>query len=105
MRRLTFAVVGVGCLSPAGCGTFSDALCGPADGRTYYRGVRLDIEAAKEGGPMALMAADIPLSAVADTLLIPYYARRGPLGPPPAAGQPTAGGQPATPMQADSRTD
>jgi uncharacterized protein YceK len=40
----------------------------------FYRGVRLDVEGAKEGGPMVLMAADIPFSAVADTLLVPYLA-------------------------------
>jgi uncharacterized protein YceK len=59
-------------LSLSGCGTFSDAMCGPIDDHVFYRGVRLDVEAVKEGGPMVLMAADIPFSAVADTLLVPY---------------------------------
>jgi len=43
--------------------------------------VRLDLQAAKEGGLHTLMAADIPFSAVADTVLIPYYARRRPALP------------------------
>jgi hypothetical protein len=34
----------------------------------------LDVGAIKEGGPMVLMAADIPFSAVADTLLVPIQA-------------------------------
>jgi uncharacterized protein YceK len=63
-----------------GCGTLSDILCGPIDedpkgapimGHALYRGVRFDVEAVKEGGPKVLLAADIPLSAIADTLLIP----------------------------------
>jgi hypothetical protein len=47
-------------------------MCGPSDGHVLYRGVRLDVEAVKEGGAKTLMAADIPFSAVADTLLVPY---------------------------------
>jgi uncharacterized protein YceK len=73
MSRSILALIGAGCLCLTGCGTFSDAICGPIGGPVYYRGVRMDIEAVKEGGKMALMAADIPFSAVADTLLIPYY--------------------------------
>lgn len=75
MPRSIFALIGAVCLCNTGCGTFSDAMCGPIDNNIYYRGVRLDIAAVKEGGPKTLLAADIPLSAVADTLLIPYYAR------------------------------
>jgi uncharacterized protein YceK len=58
-------------LSLSGCGTFSDAMCGPINDHVFYRGVRLDVQAVKEGGPMVLMAADIPFSAVADTLCVP----------------------------------
>jgi uncharacterized protein YceK len=56
----------------AGCGTLSDAMCGPIDDHIFYRGVRLDVAAVKEGGPKTLMAADIPFSALADTALLPY---------------------------------
>lgn len=73
MSRSILALIGAGCLCLTGCGTFSDAICGPIDSHVFYRGVRLDIEAVKEGGKMTLMAADIPFSAVVDTLLIPYY--------------------------------
>src|SRR5262249_58555266 len=60
-----------------GCGTFSDAVCGPVGpgyDYAYYRGVRFDALAVKEGGPMVLMAADMPLSAIADTVLVPFIA-------------------------------
>ncbi len=70
-------------LSLSGCGTFSDAMCGPVgDNQVFYRGVRLDVEGVKEGGPMVLMAADIPFSAVADTLLVPYLAYHELTDPP-----------------------
>jgi hypothetical protein len=55
-----------------------------------YRGVRLDVAAVKEGGPQVLLAADIPLSAVADTLLIPVYARRAALARPASDENPAA---------------
>jgi uncharacterized protein YceK len=101
MSRSILALIGAGCLGLTGCGTFSDAMCGPIDNHVYYRGVRLDIEVVKEGGPMALMAADIPFSAVADTLLIPYYARRArPELPPPVADD-AATGQTRTRKQSD----
>jgi uncharacterized protein YceK len=73
MSRSILALIGASCLYLTGCGTFSDAMCGPIDNHVFYRGVRLDIEAIKEGGKMTLLAADIPFSAMADTLLIPYY--------------------------------
>lgn len=60
-----------------GCGTFADALCGPGGGGPYYRGVRMDVEAIRQGHPLApLLAADVPLSAAADTALVPYIAHR-----------------------------
>jgi hypothetical protein len=49
-------------------------MCGPVNDHVFYRGVRLDVAAVREGGSMALMAADIPFSAVADTQLVPYLA-------------------------------
>jgi uncharacterized protein YceK len=58
----------------AGCGTFADAFAGPADDHLYYRGVRMDVAAVKSGVP--IMALDLPLSACADTLLIPSIAYR-----------------------------
>lgn len=88
--RSTVGIVAICSLSLSGCGTFSDAICGPITAvyevdpagvkvakvkdHIFYRGVRLDVQAVKEGGPMTLMAADIPFSAVADTLLVPYLA-------------------------------
>ncbi|MCE9530862.1 MAG: hypothetical protein K8T89_07030 [Planctomycetes bacterium] len=72
MLRPILVILAICSLSLSGCGTFSDVLAGPFDDRVYYRGVRMDIEAAKEGGAMTLMAADIPFSAVADTILIPF---------------------------------
>jgi uncharacterized protein YceK len=56
----------------SGCGTFSDALCGPIDPNPFYRGVRFDIGAAKGGGGNVFLLADLPFSAVADTVLLPY---------------------------------
>jgi uncharacterized protein YceK len=71
MSRSMLVILAICTLWLSGCGTFSDTMCGPINDHRFYRGVRLDIEAVKEGGPMVLMAADIPLSAVADTLLAP----------------------------------
>jgi len=81
--RTALVILAVCNLSLGGCGTFSDAMCGPAgDNHVFYRGVRLDVEGVKEGGPMVLMAADIPFSAVADTLLVPYLAYHELTDPP-----------------------
>lgn len=75
MMRITLIISAVCSLSLSGCGTFSDAMCGPTnDDRVFYRGVRLDVEGIKEGGPNVLMVADLPFSAVADTLLVPILA-------------------------------
>jgi hypothetical protein len=57
-------------------------MCGPITDHTYYRGVRFDVMAAQEGGTHTLMAADIPLSAVVDTALLPYLAYRELTDPP-----------------------
>ncbi len=74
--RFLLTILALGSVSLSGCGTFSDAMYGPVDDHVFYRGLRLDAQAVKEGGPKVLMAADIPLSAVADTLLVPYLAYR-----------------------------
>jgi uncharacterized protein YceK len=65
-----------------GCGTFSDAFCGPIDDHVFYRGVRFDIAAVKEGGALTLLAADIPLSALADTFWAPVLAYQQFVYPP-----------------------
>ena len=67
-------------LSLSGCGSFSDAMCGPITDHTYYPGVRFDVMAAQEGGTHTFMAADIPLSAIVDTVLLPYLAYRELIG-------------------------
>jgi uncharacterized protein YceK len=85
MMRPLLAILVLGSLSLSGCGTFSDAMCGPIDDHVYYRGVRLDAQAVQEGGPKVLMAADIPFSAVADTVLIPYLAYHELTDPPPTS--------------------
>ena len=82
MLRSMLVILAICSLWLSGCGTFSDAMCGPITDHAFYRGVRFDVEAVKEGGPMALMAGDIPLSAVADTLLVPYLAYHELADPP-----------------------
>lgn len=85
MARLVPLLVPTLLFALTGCGTFSDAMCGPVrvqytdDGRLvpvhdcpYYRGVRFDALAVKEGA--VLMAADMPLSAIADTVQVPFIA-------------------------------
>jgi uncharacterized protein YceK len=73
MRRNP-AILAIWATVIAGCGTFSDRLCGPADDHLYYRGVRLDLAAIKEGGAKTFLATDIPLSALADTVQAPWIA-------------------------------
>ena len=64
MKRAAWLVISaILVFAPSGCGTFSDMMCGPVDqdaNGVYYRGVRLDLTAAEEGGWFMLMAADIP---------------------------------------------
>lgn len=76
MVRVLLLLLAIGSLSLGGCGTFSDQLCGPvapppARNPVYYRGVRFDILAAKEGGWYWLAFLDIPFSAIWDTLRVP----------------------------------
>jgi uncharacterized protein YceK len=82
MRSL-LVILALVSLTLAGCGTFADAMCGPINDHIYYRGVRLDVAAIQEGGPKVLLAADLPFSAVADTLLVPSIAYRELTTPPP----------------------
>jgi uncharacterized protein YceK len=61
-----FALLAAGCVTLTGCGTFSDAICGPANDQAYYRGVSFDLLAAHEG--KVFMLVDIPFSFVADSM-------------------------------------
>jgi uncharacterized protein YceK len=94
MLQSRLVLVAIGSLSLGGCGTFSDKMCGPANDHVFYRGVRFDVEAIKEGGPRILMVADIPFSAVADTLLVPSLAYQE-LTDPPSRTLKTVGEEPA----------
>ncbi len=82
MSRSMLIILTICSLSLSGCGTFSDAMCGPINDHVFYRGVRLDVAAVNEGGPMTIMAADIPFSTVADTLLVPYLVYHELTAPP-----------------------
>lgn len=70
MRTIPVAL----CLALAGCGTFAAIMCGPTGDSPFYSGVRMDVRCIgeKEGWLPVLMALDIPFSAAADTLLLPY---------------------------------
>jgi uncharacterized protein YceK len=73
MRKVALALgLAIAAASLSGCGTFSDAMCGPINDHIFYRGVRFDMAMAKQGGGDTLMLADLPLSAVADTALLPF---------------------------------
>jgi uncharacterized protein YceK len=68
MRRRLFAYLIACSLVSGGCGTYADVMCGQyePDGPFFYRGVRADLDSKSY-----VLFADIPLSAVADTVLIP----------------------------------
>jgi uncharacterized protein YceK len=68
MTRARLLVLAVFAPLFSGCGTFADAIAGPADDHLYYRGVRMDVAGMKNGLP--IMVFDIPFSACADTLLV-----------------------------------
>jgi uncharacterized protein YceK len=74
MSRFALVLLAAGSFALGGCGTFSDVLGGPATDRAFYRGVAFDVQAAQEGGANVLIAADIPFSALADTVLVPFIA-------------------------------
>ena len=90
MSRRLLALLGAGSFCLSGCGTFSDSICGPATDHVFYRGVRLDVLAIKEGGWKTLMVADIPFSAILDTLMIPYLGYQLHTDPRPEHPEPTA---------------
>jgi uncharacterized protein YceK len=86
-RPAVVIVLAMVTVSIAGCGTSSDAMCGPiGEGPRFYRGVWTDAQAVRQFSPLAcpLFVADMPLSAVADTLLIPdtIIYNRHPEAPP-----------------------
>src|SRR5438105_8646426 len=85
-RLIVVGTLALIAISLAGCGTLADAMCGPVSDHVFYRGVRLDVESAREGGAHALMVADIPFSAIADTILLPYATYISIVGPAIAAG-------------------
>jgi uncharacterized protein YceK len=58
-------------LSLSGCGTFTDMMWGPRTPR-IYPGVQTDVDAIVQNHSF-LLAADIPLSAAADTILMPLW--------------------------------
>ncbi len=82
MSRSLLAILVVCSASLIGCGTCSDIFCGPIDDHNFYRGVRMDMGVVQHGGPETLLLADIPLSAVADTLLVPIGVIHELTGPP-----------------------
>jgi uncharacterized protein YceK len=77
LRRVIALLVPAILLLLNGCGTFSDAMCGPCGpgyDYVYYRGVRFDALAVSQGGPSVVMAADMPLAAIVDSVLLPFIA-------------------------------
>jgi uncharacterized protein YceK len=72
--RSTLVILAICGVSLSGCGTAVGALLDP-DGQHFYNGVRTDAAVAVSGDPIGLAAvADLPFSAVADTLLVPSVA-------------------------------
>jgi uncharacterized protein YceK len=82
IKQPMLIILAICTITLSGCGTFADMMCGPGDDKVFYRGVRMDVESAKEGGRLSVMVADIPFSAVADTLLIPFLAYAETTRPP-----------------------
>ena len=100
MRRL-FAALSAGVVSLSGCGTMAHFQSEQALNGEYYGGVSNDIKGIQDG--RVYLVPDLALSAVADTLLIPWYAycfvnaatQQVPL---PAADKPPASQPPTQPM-------
>ncbi|CAN5242413.1 hypothetical protein BH10PLA2_BH10PLA2_13950 [soil metagenome] len=69
MRSRFHSLLFLCCLALTGCGTCGDLMCEypGQEGPFVYRGVRADIKSENY-----LLYADVPLSAAADTALIPY---------------------------------
>jgi uncharacterized protein YceK len=78
VRTVVSALLVTLVFAASGCGSFSDAICGPrGDDYLYYRGVRFDLLAIKDKDtwPWApLLVLDMPFSAAVDTALAPYIA-------------------------------
>src|SRR5262249_48166376 len=82
--RTTLMILAVCSLLLSGCGTFTNLIAGPIDISSidghptprygFFGGVQTDIAAIQQGGPIILLAADIPFSAFADTILVPCLA-------------------------------
>jgi uncharacterized protein YceK len=82
MSRRALAIFAM--LSPwlCGCGTVYDGVAGPLTDQIYYRGVTFDVGCAIGGNPLAV--ADLPLSLVADTVMVPSLAYRQRINPRPS---------------------
>src|SRR4051794_32271085 len=74
MTRCTAPLMLFTTLFGGGCGTLADMLAGPINDQVYYRGVTTDLEVIKEGGLLPLLVLDLPFSALADTVLLPFQA-------------------------------
>ncbi len=71
VMRMTFATLLTAVLL-TGCGTICNQISPMNSGRRYG-GVSQDIETARAGGGAAYMLLlDVPISAVTDTLLLPF---------------------------------
>ena len=71
--RAALIILAILGFSVAGCGTCSDMVGGSIDDKVFYRGVRGDVEAIKQGDAATAVfySVDLPFSAVADTVLVP----------------------------------
>lgn len=66
MRRLIGLIALLALFS--GCGTYTECIHPPSSGPRIYGGVKTDMEI------QGVLYADVPLSALSDTLLLPYTA-------------------------------
>lgn len=64
MRRFLTLLLLLGLFT--GCGTYTECIHPPSSGPRIYGGVKTDMEI------RGVLYADVPLSAVGDTLLLPY---------------------------------
>ena len=95
-RVLAVVIMSIAGSAAVGCGSFANTICGPVqpEGPRPYDGVRMDVDMIRNcsqealtpscGGELAVGAAamaalctvDLPLSAIADTLAIPFLLRQ-----------------------------